>query len=155
MSQLVLSFTLETSHAGSIVYTICRISVASVMDRRSVEDRMNDPLQPSELTATLIQEPSAPHLRWGIELKVTLRAVEVRPHIPRVISRPRDVIVEEMNRFQEALKKLGKHREDVIKEMKAKEDEIAKEESDLNKAIVACGLGKGLFSASTFIGSIC
>jgi len=33
--------------------------------------------------------------------------------------------------------------------LKAKEEEIARDESDLNKAIVAFGYGKDLFNSST------
>lgn len=119
------------------------ISVASVMVQRSIEDRTNDPLKPSELTTTLIQEPSAQELRWGVELKVTLRAVEVHPNVPKVVPRPKDVIEEEMNKIKERFKLLGKKPEEFMKELKAKEEENLKEENDLNKAIVAYGYGKG------------
>ena len=115
------------------------VSVASVMVQRSVDDRIKDPLKPSELTATLIQEPSASLLRWGVELKVTLRAVEVKPQLPRVIPRPKDVIDEEMHKMKERLIMLGKKPEDLHD----KEMEHDKEENDLNQAIVAFGYGKG------------
>lgn len=122
------------------------ISVASVMVQRSVDDRISDPLKPSELTATLIQEPSAHHLRWGVELKVTLRAVEVKPQVPRVIPRPKDVIDEELNKIKDKLSLLGKKPDEIMKDLKAKEEEIVKEENNLNEAIVAYGYGKGILT---------
>jgi len=118
-------------------------SVATVMAQRNIEDRMSNPLKPSEYTTTLVQEPNAQELRWGVELKVTLRAVEVHPNIPRVVPRPKDVIDEEFNKFKEKLKLLGKKPEEIKKDLQAKEDEILNEENDLNKAIVAYGYGKG------------
>ena len=127
------------------------ISVASVMIQRSMEDRIDDPLKPSELTATLIQEPSARELRWGVELKVTLRAVEVKPHVPRVIPRPKDMIDAKMAKMKERLQLLGKKPEDIKKDLKAKEDEVVKEENDLNEAIVAYGYGKGMCVVAIFM----
>ena len=124
------------------------------MVQRSIDDRTSDPLKPSELTATLIQEPSAQLLRWGVELKVTLRAVEVKPHIPRVVPRPKDVIDEEMNKIKEKLKLLGKKPEEIKKDLQEKEDENVKEENDLNEAIVAFGYGKGLFDSLFFVDSM-
>jgi hypothetical protein len=50
-----------------------------------------------------------------------------------------------MNKFQRGLKLLGKNPDVIKKELKAKEEEIAKDENDLNKAIVAYGYGKGTF----------
>ncbi|KAL7539002.1 hypothetical protein ACHAXR_008952 [Thalassiosira sp. AJA248-18] len=119
------------------------ISVASVMVQRSIEDRTSDPLKPSELTATLIQEPSAQQLRWGVELKVTLRAVEVKPQVPRLVPRTKDIIDEEMSKMKDRLSQLGKKPEDIKKDLQAKEEDIAKEENDLNEAIVAYGYGRG------------
>jgi len=119
------------------------ISVASVMVQRSIDDRTDDPLKPSELTATLIQEPCAQQLRWGVELKVTLRAVEVKPQVPRVMPRPKDIIDEEMDKMKQRLVLLGKKPDEVRKNVQAKQEEIVKEENDLNGAIVAYGYGKG------------
>jgi len=108
-----------------------------------MEDRVQDPLKPSELTATLIQEPCSQTMNWGVELKVTLRAVEVKPNIPRVIPRPKDMIDEEMKHLKEKLKLLGKKSEEVKKTLKEKEDEVMKEEHDLDGAIVSYGYGRG------------
>ena len=120
------------------------ISVASVMVQRSMDDRINDPLKPSELTATLIQEPCAQQMQWGVELKVTLRAVEVKPNIPRVIPRPKDVVDEEIKHIKDQLKLLGKKPEEIKKTLKEKEDEQTKVDNDLNSAIVMYGYGKGM-----------
>ncbi|KAL9183525.1 hypothetical protein ACHAXT_004381 [Thalassiosira profunda] len=118
------------------------VSVASVMVQRSMEDWTNDPLKPSELTATFIQEPSAPLLRWGVELKVTLRAVEVHPQVPRVMPRPKDVIDEELRKMKDNLRMLGKGADEVKKELQEREDEIAKEQTNVDEAIVAYGYGR-------------
>ena len=129
------------------------ISVASIMVQRSVEDQMDDPMKPSELTATLIQEPSAHDLNWGVALKVTLRAVEVQPEVPRVAPRPKDVVESEMKKFKENLSKLGKSKQQIAEETKAKEEALEQEDSDLNGAIVSYGMGKGkvsLLSVSLF-----
>jgi len=82
-------------------------------------------------------------MKWGVELKVTLRAVEVKPNIPRVIPRPKDIIDEEMKHLKEKLKLLGKKSEEVKKTLKEKEDEVMKEEHDLDGAIVSYGYGRG------------
>ena len=114
-----------------------------VMVQRTMEDRVQDPLKPSELTATLIQDPCAQTMKWGVELKVTLRAVEVKPNIPRVMPRPKDMIDEEMKHLKEKLKLMGKKSEEVKKTLKEKEDEVMKEEHDLDGAIVSYGYGRG------------
>lgn len=126
------------------------ISVASVMVQRSMDDRMNDPLKPSELTATLIQEPSAQQLRWGVELKVTVRAVEVKPNIPKVLPIPDvrlaesvDVVQSELIKVKDKLMLLGKPQEEIQRELNEKEAEISKRANDLDSAIVAAGFGKG------------
>jgi len=119
------------------------ISVASIMVQRSVEDQMDDPMKPSELTATLIQEPSAHELNWGVALKVTLRAVEVQPEVPRVAPRPKDIVESEMRKFKENLNKLGKTKQQIAEETKAREEALEQEDSELNGAIVSYGMGKG------------
>ncbi|KAL7552997.1 hypothetical protein ACHAWF_016241 [Thalassiosira exigua] len=119
------------------------VSVASVMVQRSMEERIDDPLKPSELTATLVQEPSAQDLRWGVELKVTLRAVEVKPNVPRVMPRPKDVIDEEMKKMKERLTLLGKSPEGIKMDLRAREEEIVKDENKLNAAIVRENDGAG------------
>jgi len=118
------------------------ISVASVMAQRSKDSRADDPMKPSELTTTFIQEPSAQLLRWGVELKVTLRAVEVKPQVPRVI-RTKVRIDDELDLIRHKMKQLGKNRDEIKEELKAKEDQLVKEENDLNWAIVHYGYGKG------------
>lgn len=124
------------------------ISVASVMVQRSMEDRLNDPFKPSELTCNFIQEPSAPELRWGVTLKVTVRAVQVRPSkVPRMLLSPKineklSAGKAELKRFKDKLKSLGKDDEEVMKELAKREEEISKEESELDKAIVAYGYEK-------------
>lgn len=127
------------------------ISVASVMVQRSVDDRIRDPLKPSELTATLIQEPSASKLQWGVELKITIRAVEVKPQVPRVIIPDTPTSIgDTLDTFQTELKKLkdrmvslGKSKEEIEQAMRDKETEIAERENELDLAIVSAGLGKG------------
>ena len=118
------------------------ISVASVMAQRSKDSRADDPMKPSELTTTFIQEPSAQLLRWGVELKVTLRAVEVKPQVPRVI-RTKVRIDDEFDLIRHKMEQLGKNRNEIKEELKAKEDQLMKEENDLNWAIVHYGYGKG------------
>ncbi len=117
------------------------ISVASVMAQRSKDSRADDPMKPSELTTTFIQEPSAQLLRWGVELKVTLRAVEVKPQVPRLIKKK--VIDDELDRIRHKMEQLGKNRNEIKEELQAKEDQLVKEENDLNWAIVHYGYGKG------------
>ncbi len=129
------------------------ISIASVMVQRSMEDRMSDPTKPSELTATLIQEPNAPELRWGVELKITVRAVEVKPQLPRLLPLP-DLKTEdkigpienELAKFKTALLGMGKTEEDIKAEMEKKRDQVLEREADLDKAIITFGLGKGAFN---------
>jgi len=118
------------------------ISVASVMVQRSMESRTNDPLKPSELTTTFIQEPSAQLLRWGVELKVTLCAVEVKPRVPRVI-RTKVKVDDVLDQVRDKYEQLGKHPDDIKKELQKKEAQLLKEENDLNWAIVHHGYGKG------------
>jgi len=121
------------------------ISVASVMVQRSMEDRLNDPFKPSELTCNFIQEPSAPELRWGVTLKVTVRAVQVRPSkVPRMLLSPKineklGAGKAEVKRFRDKLRSMGKDEEEVMKEVAKREEEINREESELDKAIVAYG----------------
>ena len=130
------------------------ISVASVMAQQSVGDRVNDPLKPSELTATLVQEPSAPLLRWGVELKVTLRAVEVKPQLSKMMPRPMPVILDEIGMatngivkdLQRTEAKLNKNDLPPTEEqddLRATEVQLIKEENELNDAIVTYGYGLG------------
>jgi hypothetical protein len=118
------------------------ISVASLMVQRSMDSRINDPMKPSELTTTFIQEPSARLLRWGVELKVTLRAVEVKPQVPRVI-RTKLKIEDELDLIRNKMEELGMNSDEIEQELQAKEDLLMKEENDLNLAIVHYGYGKG------------
>lgn len=124
------------------------ISVASVMVQRSMEDRMNDPFKPSELTCNFIQEPSAPELRWGVTLKVTVRAVQVKPSkvsklpmSPKLNETLSDTMVE-LQRFKDKLKSLGKSEEEISEEIKRREEEIKREESELDEEIKRYGYGK-------------
>ena len=118
------------------------VSVASVLVQRSKDSRADDPMKPSELTTTFIQEPSAQLLRWGVELKVTLRAVEVKPQVPRVI-RTKVRIDDELDLIRHNMEQIGKNRGEIKEELQAKEDQLMKEENDLNWAIVHYGYGKG------------
>lgn len=124
------------------------ISVASVMVQRSMEDRMNDPFKPSELTCNFIQEPSAPELRWGVTLKVTVRAVQVKPSkvsklpmSPKLNETLRDTKVE-LQRFKDKLKSLGKSEEEISEEMERRDEQIKREESELDEEIKRYGYGK-------------
>lgn len=143
------------------------ISVASVMTQRSVGDRVNDPLKPSELTATLVQEPSAPLMRWGVELKVTLRTVEVKPRHSRMMTRPMPVIadkipcvkdghvlhrmapeeiVKDLQTTEDQLfnKNLPAMEEQIIEDdLQATEEQQIKEENELHDAIVTYGYKQG------------
>ena len=143
---LLLDDTIEikiVSFPDNDVIASFPISVASIMVQRSVEDQMNDPLKPSELTATLIQEPSAHELNWGVALKVTFRAVEVQPEVPHLAPQPKDVIESEIEKFKENLSKLGKTKEQIAEQTKAKEEAHDQEDSELNGAIVSYGMGRG------------
>ena len=121
------------------------ISVASVMVQRSMEDRLKDPFKPSELTCNFIQEPSAPELRWGVTLKVTVRAVQVRPSkVPSLCLSPKinQKLSEgkaEVKRFKDKLKSMGKDDEEVKKEVAKREEKINRDETELDKAIVEYG----------------
>lgn len=139
------------------------ISVASVMAQRSVGDRVNDPLQPSELTATFVQEPSAPLLRWGVELKATLRAVEVKPQLSKMMLHPMPVIADKIASMKDKRVLNGMATDEIVKDLQATEDQLIKdnshgtekklvkedfkameeqlikEENELNDAIVAYG----------------
>jgi len=139
------------------------ISVASVMAQRSVGDRVNDPLQPSELTATFVQEPSAPLLRWGVELKATLRAVEVKPQLSKMMLHPMPVIADKIASLKDNRVLNGMATDEIVKDLQATEDQLIKdnshgtekqlvkedfkameeqlikEENELNDAIVAYG----------------
>lgn len=124
------------------------ISVASVMVQRSMEDRMNDPFKPSELTCNFIQEPSAPELRWGVTLKVTVRAVQVKPGkvsrlplSPKLNEKLSDTKVE-LQRFKDKMNSLGKSEEEISEEMKKREEQIKREESELDEEIKTYGYGK-------------
>mmetsp|Transcript_24238 Transcript_24238/g.48207 ORF Transcript_24238/g.48207 Transcript_24238/m.48207 type:complete len:1253 (+) Transcript_24238:231-3989(+) len=124
------------------------ISVASVMVQRSMEDRLDDPFKPSELTCNFIQEPSAPDLRWGVTLKVTVRAVQVKPSkVPRMLLSPKineklSAGKAELKRFKDKMKSMGKNEEEVMKEVEKREEEVNREESELERAIVAYGYEK-------------
>ena len=121
------------------------ISVASVMVQRSMEDRLNDPFKPSELTCNFIQEPSAPDLRWGVTLKVTVRAVQVKPSkVPKVLLSPKineklNAGKAELKRFKDKMKSKGKTEEEIQKEVNKRKEEIDREESELERAIVEYG----------------
>lgn len=124
------------------------ISVASVMVQRSMEDRMADPFKPSELTCNFIQEPSAPELRWGVTLKVTVRAVQVRPNkvtklpmSPKLNEKLSDTKAE-LQRFKDKMKSLGKSDEEIREEMERREEQIKREESELDEEIKTYGYGK-------------
>eukprot|EP00804_Cyclotella_cryptica_P020557 CCRYP_003404-RC/>CCRYP_003404-RC protein AED:0.03 eAED:0.03 QI:1188/1/1/1/0.75/0.6/5/29/984 len=132
------------------------ISVASVMVQRSVDDRISDPLKPSELTATLIQDPSAPKLRWGVELKITIRAVEVKPQVPRVVipdmstsvGDTMDTFEAELKKFKDRMVSLGKSQEEIEQAIQDKETEMTEYENELDLAIVSAGFGKGAYGGA-------
>ncbi len=44
--------------------------------------------------------------------------------------------------------------EEIAKDIKAKEEEVVKEENDLNQAIVAYGYGKGKFECQVLLDSL-
>ena len=123
------------------------ISVASVMTQRNINDRVGDPLKPSELTATLIQEPSAPKMQWGCELKITIRAVEVKPHVPRVVipEMPASlgVLQTELKNLTDLMKSMGKSQAEIDEALRQKEKEVSEREQTLNRAIISAGLGVG------------
>lgn len=132
------------------------ISVASVMSQRNIDERINDPLKPSELTATLIQEPSAPTMQWGVELKVTVRAVEVKPQVPRVIMPDMptslgstiDALQNEVRSVRNAMMSLGKTQSEIDEAVRIKEQEVSEREHTLNNAIVDAGLGYGEYNGA-------
>ena len=128
------------------------ISVASVMTQRNINDRIGDPLKPSELTATLIQEPSAPKMQWGCELKVTVRAVEVKPQVPRVtipeIPVSLSVLQNELKNVKETMMSMGKTQAEIDEALRQKEKEVSERERKLNQAIISAGLGEGEYDSS-------
>jgi len=123
------------------------ISVASVMAQRNIDERMSNPLRPSELTATLIQEPSAPNMQWGCELKVTVRAVEVKPQLPRPISSLNSV-QNELKHARDTLISLGKSKAEVDEALREKEREMSENENNLNQAIISAGMGRGEYDGA-------
>ena len=132
------------------------ISVASVMSQRNINERIEDPLKPSELTATLIQEPSAPKMQWGVELKVTVRAVEVKPQVPRVImpempaslGATMDAIQSELKSVRDQMVSLGKTQSEIEEAVRKKEKELSERERALDRAIVDAGLDIGEYGGA-------
>lgn len=123
------------------------ISVASVMAQRNIDERISNPLRPSELTATLIQEPSAPKMQWGCELKVTVRAVEVKPQIARPVSSVNSV-QNELEHAKDALVSLGKSKAEIDEALREKEKQLSENENNLNQAIISAGMGRGEYDGA-------
>mmetsp|Transcript_33018 Transcript_33018/g.48203 ORF Transcript_33018/g.48203 Transcript_33018/m.48203 type:complete len:623 (-) Transcript_33018:79-1947(-) len=126
------------------------ISVAAILNSRSKQDRQNNPLRPSEMTVTLVQEPSTADGRFGVEAVVTFRAVEVTPPTTLAIEEPE--LDEEgkkvghkskLKRLHIRLKNIGKSREEISDMIKREEEKMMAEAEAMERAIVEAGVGRG------------
>lgn len=126
------------------------VSVASILNERSMEDRTCDPLTPSELFVSLVQEPSIEEEKWGVELHVTFRVCEVKPKTALELEEPE---VDEKGKkvpFTLKLKKTtaaliakGKTKQELEEAIHAEEARAEAEQEAVEAAIVSAGIGKG------------
>jgi len=128
------------------------ISISSVLNNREMEDRLKNPRCPSELTITLVQEPSVKDKRWGVEAKITFRVVEVQPDTPLAIEKPeqddkgrwtKSSLEDRMKRMRVHLRNIGKPKAQIEDEIKAIEEKELAQEEERESAIVSAGIGKG------------
>uniref|UniRef100_A0A7S4JZP8 Uncharacterized protein n=1 Tax=Odontella aurita TaxID=265563 RepID=A0A7S4JZP8_9STRA len=130
------------------------ISVAAILSATSMEDRVRDPRCPSEITLTLVQEPSIMEGRWGVEMRVTLRAVEVRPDSAIAVEENpaldeksgkwhRVKFSDKMKKFKIRLMNAGKSKEEIQAEIEAAEAKEEEEQEAREAAIVRAGIGRG------------
>ena len=117
-----------------------------------MEERLNNPRRPSELTVTLVQEPSIKEKKWGCEVKITFRCAEVRPDTPLAMEKPeqddkgrwtKSSLDDRMRRMRVNLKNVGKPKERIEEEIRAMEEKELEEEEEREAAIIMAGIGKG------------
>jgi hypothetical protein len=95
-------------------------------------------------------------MQWGVELKVTVRAVEVKPQIPRIIMpgmpsssvATMDALRNEVRAVRDAMVSLGKTQSEIDEAVRKKEEEVTEREHALNRAIVDAGLGLGEYGGA-------
>ena len=147
----VLDFRVCEFPSANIIATF-PISISSVLNNREMEDRLNNPRHPSELTITLVQEPSVKDKRWGVEAKITFRVVEVQPDTPLAIEKPeqddkgrwtKSSLEDRMKRMRVHLRNIGRPKDQIENEIKAIEEKEMAEEEERESAIVSAGIGKG------------
>lgn len=147
----VLEFRVQEFPSNSTIASF-PISVASILNNTDMEERLNNPRRPSELTVTLVQEPSIKEKKWGCEVKITFRCAEVRPDSPLAMEKPeqddkgrwtKSSLDDRMKRMRVHLKNVGKPKERIEEEIRAMEEKELEEEEEREAAIIMAGIGKG------------
>ena len=147
----IISFRIIGFPSGDVLASF-QVSVASVLSTRPLQERLLDPLRPSELTVALVQEPSIEEGRWGVEAKVTFRVVEVDPNTPLAKEAPSQdekgnwalAKVDDKRKYLAThLKNIGKSKEEIEREIRLEEEREEAEHEAFEAAIVAAGIGKG------------
>lgn len=147
----VLEFRVQEFPSNSTIASF-PISVASILNNTEMEERLNNPRRPSELTVTLVQEPSIKEKKWGCEVKITFRCAEVRPDSPLAVEKPeqddkgrwtQSSLDDRMKRMRVHLKNVGKPKERIEEEIRAMEEKELEEEEEREAAIIMAGIGKG------------
>jgi len=147
----VLDFRVQEFPSNSTIASF-PISVASILNNTDMEERLANPRRPSELTVTLVQEPSIKEKKWGCEVKITFRCAEVRPDSPLAIEKPeqddmgrwrKSNLDDRMKRMRIHLKNVGKAKEKIEEEIRAMEEKELEEEEEREAAIIMAGIGKG------------
>ena len=147
----VLEFKVQEFPSNSTIATF-PISVASILNNTDMEERLKNPRHPSELTVTLVQEPSIKEKKWGVEIKITFRCAEVRPDSPLAMEKPeqddkgrwkQSSLDDRMKRMRIHLKNIGNPKKKIEKEIRAMEERELQEEEEREAAIIMAGIGKG------------
>ena len=122
----VLEFKVQEFPSNSTVASF-PISVASILNNTDMEERLKNPRRPSELTVTLVQEPSIKEKKWGVEIKITFRCAEVRPDSRLAMQKPeqdekgrwkQSSLDDRMKRMRIHLKNIGKPKEKIEEEIR-------------------------------------
>jgi len=147
----VLEFKVQEFPSNSTIASF-PISVASILNNTDMEERLKNPRRPSELTVTLVQEPSIKEKKFGVEIKITFRCAEVRPDSPLATEKPeqddkgrwtKSSVDDRMKRMRIHLKNVGKPREKIEEEIRVMEEKEIQEEEEREAAIIMAGVGKG------------
>ena len=138
----VLDFRIVDFPEGHVIASF-PVSVAAILNKRTMEERVYDPHYPSELTVTLVQEPSIEKLLWGVEVTVTFRCSEVKQkNLIKIEAPSLDSIggkkdtERKLNDLSNSLKKVGKSQAEIDKILERSENKIIEEDEQLETAML-------------------